>query len=141
MIEADDTALMAELTEDEGCSPRLYVDTRGNYSIGVGHNLEAAGLCQAAIDAQLVHDICIATNALNADAPWWRTLPDPQQRVMVNLCFNMGWATLSTFRNFLAAMQAGHWEAAAAELQNSRWWDQVGQRGPRMVRRLLGADG
>ena len=35
---------------------------------------------------------------------------------MVNLCFNMGWATLSTFRNFLAAMQAGHWEAAAAEL-------------------------
>ena len=43
MIEADDTALMAELTEDEGCSPRLYVDTRGNHSIGVGHNLEAAG--------------------------------------------------------------------------------------------------
>jgi lysozyme len=74
---------------------------------------------------------------LNAAIPWWGSLPDQAQRVMANLCFNMGWKTLATFRQFLAAMQAHDWQRAAQELKNSKWWGQVGERGPRIVQRLL----
>lgn len=132
-IAFDMAALISELSEDEGRRSFPYTDTRGCLSIGVGRNLTGEGLSAAEIDMLLTNDIQTHIADLDANVPWWRQLDDPRQRVMVNLCFNMGWGTLSEFKNFLARMQGGDWSGAATQLQESLWWHQVGERGPRIV--------
>jgi len=130
--------LLAELTQDEGREPHGYVDTRGNITVGIGRNLTGSCLSDDEIMLLYDNDVAAATSALDFSAPWWRTLPANAQRVMVNLTFNMGWAKLAGFHLFLHAIQAGDWADAAVQLKNSAWWAEVGERGPRMVQRLLG---
>lgn len=136
MSAIDLKTLRAELTEDEGRILSLYYDSRGNPTIGVGHNLRA-GISERICDLLLEEDMARTFAALDANVSWWRQLPDPQARVLANLCFNMGWTRLSTFHCFLSAMERGEWEKAADELRDSAWWHQVGARGPRMIARLI----
>ena len=128
--------LAAQLTEDEGRRLDLYFDTRGNPSIGVGRNLRN-GISNAVCDLMLQEDMATAAAAVAAHWPWSDGLPDAQWNVLIGLCFNLGAAKLSGFVRFLAAMEIGDWAAAAMELRNSDWWNEVGERGPRTVARLL----
>lgn len=134
----DRVAMRAELSADEGRELKIYFDTKKIPSIGVGRNLRDVGISDAECDAMLDADINRTITTLDREAAWWRRLPEPQRRVLLNLCFNMGWATLVQFRDFRAAMQLGEWRNAADALEDSLWWQQVGARGPRMVARLTG---
>lgn len=137
----DMAALESELTVDEGKRSKPYLDTRNNTTIGIGHNLAADGLCDAAILAQLQHDVDVACYALDGAFSWWRKLPAAGQRVMVNLTFNMGVATLAQFSVFLDHMCAREWGLAAIALQASQWYREVGSRGPRMQDRIMRCGG
>ena len=44
------------------------------------------------------------------------------------MAFNMGIGGLLGFRKFLAELQDRHFEAAAKEMLDSRWAEQVGRR-------------
>jgi GH24 family phage-related lysozyme (muramidase) len=129
-------ALTAELTTDEGRRQFPYTDTKGYLSIAIGRNLTGRGLSADEIDYLFGNDVALCCDVMDREIAWWRTLPPPQQRVMINLCF-MGWGTLSQFTHFLAAMERQDWPAAAGELVNSLWYRQVAERGPRVVGRLL----
>lgn len=129
-------ALTADLTTDEGRRPDLYKDSLGNMTIGIGHEILGRPFTDEEINLIFTTDVSIAADELDAHMPWWRTLPKPQQRVMLNLCFNLGWPRLAQFVRFLAAMKLSDWPAAADELRNSVWFKQVGGRGPRMIARL-----
>jgi len=131
-------ATLADLQVDEGVRLKPYTDTRGNISIAIGRNLTGVGVSHAEAVTLCLTDIATAGAALDANWPWWRSLPQAQACVMLNLAFNMGAETLSQFVHFLAAMQAHDWAAAGAQLVSSDWYGEVGQRGPRMVARLLG---
>lgn len=124
--------LIADLKRDEGRRDKPYKDTRGFTTIGYGHNLDAEGLCEAALTAQLEHDIAGAIGALDRALPWWTDLPEPAQRVLVNLCFNMGIRTLMTFRQTLRYLQARQFRAAARALMESAYARQVGARAERL---------
>jgi lysozyme len=129
-----------ELTQDEGRRAYPYTDTKGYLSIGVGRNLTGRGLSADEIDLMLANDIADAAAIMDHNIPWWRNLPPAQQRVMINLCF-MGWGSFSQFVHFFTAMKSGNRLVAADEIKNSRWYQQVGDRGPRVVARLLAPDG
>jgi lysozyme len=60
--------------------------------------------------------------------PWWSTLDDDRQNVIIDLAFNMGIKTLLTFHDTLAHIEAGEYDAAADAMASSRWATQVGQR-------------
>lgn len=130
------TELRVELSQDEGVAEYPYVDSTGQTTLGIGHNISANGLSADVITLLYNDDVAIAVASLDAKLAWWRNLPPNQQRVMINLCFNMGWPVFSSFVRFIAAMQAGNIPTAVAELQNSAWYTQVGLRGPRMIARL-----
>ena len=68
---------------------------------------------------------------------WWRELDDNKQRVMVNMCFNLGYPRLSKFKKFLAAMEVHDFETAAIEMMDSKWANQVGLRAERLKKRVL----
>lgn len=119
---------------NEGFRSTKYTDTRGFLTIGYGFNVDAgiseyaaAHLLQAQLDEA-------ETDVGNFD--WYHALDGVRQSVLVELAFNMGIKKLQGFHNMLSACKAQDWNAAAAELQNSAWFTQVGTRGPQLVRLL-----
>ena len=44
------------------------------------------------------------------------------------MCFNLGGTRLSKFRNMLEACRAHDWDKMAAEMEDSKWFKQVGRR-------------
>ena len=55
-------------------------------------------------------------------------LPEDIQHVLVNMCFNLGGNRLSNFKNMLEACREHDWERMAREMEDSRWFKQVGRR-------------
>lgn len=130
------TDLYFDLCHDEGVRRFPYTDTTGNLTIGVGRNLCTVGLLPKEIDFLLANDINSAFDELDRQITWWRQLPHNSQRVLANLCFNMGWPTLSKFVKFLDALHQNRIDDACNELKNSKWFNEVGDRGPRTIARL-----
>ena len=135
----NDSILDSELRRDEGVKRMPYLDTKGILTVGVGHNLAAKPLDLAypltdeQIDQILAADLITTFSALDAHLGWWRTLSYARQRVLVNMCFNLGITRLLAFHHFLDDAQAGEYEAAAQEMLNSLWAKQVGDRANRLA--------
>lgn len=127
--------LLDQLRRDEGVRPAMYIDSVGIATIGVGHRLDLP-LCPAAIDAQLRHDVEMADLACQRFA-FWPRLSEARRGVLINLCFNVGLQGLLGFAKMLAAIEADDWQRAAAELLDSRYATQVGDRAKRLARQLI----
>lgn len=121
-----------------------YLCTAGHWTIGFGHNLEAhpnpnfparAGTTCTPEQAEvwLAADALAAERAMLTRWPWMRALPPGVYDACIDLTFNMGAAKLAGFVHFLAALEAHNYAAAAAELEDSLWYRQVGKRAPRIV--------
>jgi len=113
-------ALKADLVRDEGLRLRIYTDTVGKVTVGVGHNLTDRGISKAVCDLLLNEDIAEVIAQLNANEPWWQNLDPVRQRALANLTFNVGIENLLHFhRDTLTLMQGGFWDAAANALAAS----------------------
>lgn len=139
----NDSLLIAELRRDEGVRAKPYDDAtgkppacKGKITVGVGRNLTDVGLSDDEIDFLLLNDIMRVRVDLDANIPWWRTLDPVRQRVLQNMCFNLGWPTLAQFKATLAAVRLKQWERAAAGMLSSRWASQVGTRAYRLAQMM-----
>ncbi|KVT81414.1 lysozyme [Burkholderia ubonensis] len=132
MSSYDAAILKAELTRDEDRRKRIYTDTVGKVSGGIGRNLTDKGFRDNEIDLMYQNDIAETEAWLDRSLPWWQSLDPVRQRVMMNMAFNMQ-AKLLGFRNFLAAAQRRDWNTAAAEMLDSLWARQVGARATRLA--------
>jgi len=128
----DREQLIQELKRDEGVVLTLYKCSAGKNTIGVGRNVDDRGITEDESDYLLSNDIDLCVKELEGTFPWFQTLSDTRQRVMVNMCFNLGLSRLMGFRKFLAAMEAGEWETAGVEMLDSKWARQVGPRSTRL---------
>ena len=129
---------VSELERDEGNEPFPYTDTVGKITIGIGRNLSDRGLSQDEIQYLLKNDIDEVLADLDRALPWWREMTPARQRVLANMCFNMGLPVLLGFRNTLAYMARGNYKAAAAGMRASKWARQVGARAERLARLMEG---
>jgi lysozyme len=136
MTEYDRAQLVEQLVRHEGLKLRAYQCPAGKWTIGVGRNLEDRGITQAEAFYLLKNDLDLCIHQLTASFPWFVELDPLRQRVWVDLCFNVGIAKLYGFRKAIAAMAAGLYAVAASELEDSRWYAQVGRRGPWLVEAL-----
>lgn len=130
--------MKVELIRDEGLKLKPYRDTVGKLTIGVGRNLDDVGISEAEAATLLESDIARTAKALDLNLPWWTTLSEERQRVLLNMAFNMGIAGLLGFKNTLAAIQAGKYEDAAKEMLTSKWAAQVGNRAQRLAQMMRG---
>lgn len=125
--------LMAQLNVDEGRRPRIYVDTVGKVTAGVGRNLTDRAFSEDEIDLMLTNDVAGVERDLDRALPWWRQMTEVRQNVLANMCFNLGLDRLLGFKNTLAFMQAGRYDAAAGGMLDSVWARQVGARADRLA--------
>lgn len=120
--------LKAMLIRQEGVRLRLYQDSvQKKLTIGVGRNIEDVGISLEEAHFLLDNDIMNAT--IDAQKLHAFTMLDPvRQDVLVDMVFNMGLRTVQGFTRMLAALEAGNWNEAAAEMRDSHWATQVGNR-------------
>jgi lysozyme len=142
----------------EGCELHVYVDTTGNHTIGIGHNMDSSvghtRIVQLGLDYDSLYDGTEdltqeqANNLFQVDyaaakqdaitlCPALLSMPSQVQLVICDLSFNMGLNVLSTFHYTLAALNRGDWSHAALALKQSKWYTQVGRRGVADVNALL----
>lgn len=140
-------AMIAELRRDEGERRRAYKDTVGKWTIGVGRNLDdvgteplgrtvadvkANGITEAESALMLAHDLNRVDADLDRKLSWWRNLDPVRQRIMVNMCFNLGIGGLLGFHNTLAMIEGHRYTEAAQNMLASKWARQVGDRAKRL---------
>ncbi len=143
----DRARLLEELMLDEGVIHEIYNDHLGYPTFGVGHLItekdEEHGkplgtpVSEERVTECLNTDVDIVCAELDKNMEWWRGLNDTRQRVMANMCFNLGYPRLSKFKKFLAAVQKEDWETAAVEMMDSKWATQVGDRAVRLREKML----
>jgi GH24 family phage-related lysozyme (muramidase) len=135
----------------EGIRSRVYKDTRGKRTIGVGFNMDQPGaqaqfvalfpklsytnvlnglqmLDSDQIQQLLDHSIAIAVDDAKFLVPSFDAQPEPVQMVLIDMAFNMGRAVFSHFVKFLAAVESEHYAEAVAQLTNTSWRHEVGKR-------------
>jgi len=130
----DLSKLKHQLIIDEGISLRIYPDTMGKLTIGIGRNLEDKGISLSEAHYLLDNDIHEAISDLERTYPWFELLNDVRQRVLVNMRFNMGMTRLSSFRLMLRAMANNEYKKASEEMLDSKWARQVGNRANRLAK-------
>lgn len=68
--------------------------------------------------------------------PNFDTQPDVIKTVLVSMAYNMGYKTLSTFKNTLRAAREGNYAAMADGMEKSLWYRQTGHRARELVKRV-----
>jgi lysozyme len=124
----DRAALTQQLIAQEGLRLRLYVDSAGVASIGVGRNLEHTGITKDEALLLLEHDIVRVEQLLQQTFAWFGGLDAVRQDVLITLAFNLGLRGLLGFVQCLGALARTDYARAAAEMMASTWARQVGHR-------------
>jgi len=134
-------ALKLQLVKHEGERLKLYRDSVGKWTIGVGHNIEDKGISERISRLMLEEDIEEHLALLDKYCPWWRQMSETRQLALADMAFNLGvgpsaedpHGKLLTFKNTLRHMQAGEYDEAANGMAASLWYRQVGRRGDDLV--------
>jgi|TARA_R100001594_G_scaffold102260_1_gene136857 lysozyme len=139
--------LRKELTIDEGCIDKIYLDHLGYPTLGIGHLITKDdpeyglpvdySISQERIEECFGDDIEGVLTDLDRNISWWVGLCEDHQRVLANMAFNLGINRLLNFKKFLAALQEHDFETAAVEMMDSKWATQVGPRATRLRDRIL----
>lgn len=129
--------LRDELTQFEGCKYVVYLDTLGLKTAGIGHLLVGAEcdmpagqvVSEEQVSKWYAKDVMAAIAIANKSVNNFTQLDDCRQRILTQLAFNMG-NKLLQFKKTLALIEASRFEEASLELMMSKWYTQVGHRGP-----------
>ena len=136
--------LRQDLVRDEDLRLKAYDDATGkelkpgdtlvgNVTVGVGCNLTTAGITAVEAYALLDNRVRLVLRDLDFRWPWWRRIPEPAQRGIANMCFNMGAAELGTFRQMLGALERGDWHEAARQVRASLYAHRAASRAERIA--------
>ena len=128
--------LTSLIARHEGKVLTMYTDTVGVPTIGYGHNLNEP-ISEAAAFQILSDDVAVAVNELDDRMDWWRDLPHPAQLVLASMVFNLGWPRFSRFKKMIAALEDRDYDQAAAEMEDSLWFQQIKSRGDELKQLML----
>ena len=128
--------LTSLIARHEGKVLTMYTDTVGVPTIGYGHNLNEP-ISEAVALQILSDDVSIAVNELDDRMDWWRDLPHPAQLVLASMVFNLGWPRFSRFKKMIAALEDRDYDQAAAEMEDSLWFQQIKSRGDELKQLML----
>lgn len=125
-----------EVLKSIGADERSGMPWTNGYGFAVGVTPDTPVVTEEEAAEKLWDKIPQYSAMLNKLVPGWHDMPTHVITVLVNLVFNMGEGTLSTFKNTLKLINDGKYEAAAANLTKSLWYKQVGSRGRELTQRL-----
>ena len=138
--------LRKELEADEGRVDKIYLDHFGFETFGIGHLVietdpeDGLPVDTAITSLRVVEafedDVETVVEDCTILYPDFNDLPEEAQRIIANMMFNMGRTRLSKFRGMKRGVDARDWNAAADEMVDSNWYNQVRNRASRLEERM-----
>ena len=138
----DNQKLRKMIKFHEGLRLKPYQCTAGYWTVGYGHNLAAHGevippsITPEQAEHYLDQDMATAEAQCHQRFPFFNTLDEVRQAVLIDMCFNLGINGLAGFKNTLAAVAAGNYTSAGANMVSSKWATQVKWRATRLSRMM-----
>jgi GH24 family phage-related lysozyme (muramidase) len=150
--------LYKQLEKHEGKRAKVYKDSHGIKTIGIGFNLERQGAKKAIEDLGLNYakilagdqtlseeqiqklfkmDVEQAVKSAKDIVPNYDDLSDVRKRVVVDMIFNLGPAGFKAFKKMIAALKEKDFNKAASEMKDSQWYTQVGDRAKTLVKMMM----
>lgn len=144
----DDKWIMDMIKKHEGVRTKPYKDTKGLWTVGVGHLIgdgkkmpvEDAGI-QFTENTILTNEQVDKLFALDYEkhkkqaeaSPGYDKANEKGKAALIDLAFNMGGAWYKNFKKAAAALAQGDFQKAADELIDSDWYKQVKGRAATVV--------
>ena len=141
--------LIGQLKIDEGIRARVYIDSLGYKTVGIGHMIKDSDpedikalkigdkISNELIYRLFVEDLIQAiSDTVVIFADIWDELPSDVQEVFINMSFNLGRTRLLKFKKTIAAVYAKDWQLVSVEMLDSKWSQQVGNRAGRLASRI-----
>lgn len=142
--------LRTQIIGFEGFKNAAYPDplTGGApWTIGVGHTgpevFRGLTWSDDKVNQVLDQDLASKLAQCRREFPWFDTLNEPRQAVLVGMCFQMGMGRrgppatgLLAFTNTLGAMRDERWADAAEGMRRSLWAKQTPRRAQRLARQM-----
>ena len=141
---SNDKILRCEIERQEGYRKDVYKDSLEISTGGIGHMIRSdekgkypvgSKVSKQQVEQWYKDDIESGCNAASSflGKSNYDKLSDERKRAMCNLGFNLGGTRLNKFTKFKSAMVKEDYDTAANELENSKWFGQVGKRGPEVA--------
>jgi len=148
----NEIVLKEQIKRHEGEVLEIYKDSLGYLTFGVGHLVteddpefgqpEGTPVSQERVDDVYAIDFIKHVNetkhVCENNNIEFDNLPEDIQHVLVNMCFNLGANRLGKFRNMLYACSVSDWEEMAIQMEDSKWFGQVGRRSVELKEMVLG---
>lgn len=139
-----------DIERHEGKVPRIYLDHLGYKTLGIGHlirqsepeYIQEVGTPVPDEVTYKYFDSDLDTSIRDAQRIFGDLNEHPQDviRVLVNMSFNLGYPRLNKFVKMKEAVAQKNYLRAADEMKDSRWYTQVGRRGPELFELMSQAD-
>jgi lysozyme len=125
---------LERLIDEEDIKSRVYHDSKGVLTFGIGHNGEEKDLRMDAILLIAQHDLEDAAGDLVVVfGREWELFSENRQLALLDMMFNLGLPKFAQFSLMIVAIHRRDWAVAAAEALNSEWAKQVGSRAVRIA--------
>lgn len=128
-----------QIYDEEGEILHVYQDSRGFWTIGVGHLVDerkGGMISTAASRFILKEDIADKTQDLLGALPWTGTLDEARFAALLNMSFQLGVAGVLKFPKMLAALRRGDAIETETQALDSEWAKQTPDRAKRVARQL-----
>jgi lysozyme len=130
---------IALLIKHEGEKKRAYIDSRGNITAGMGHNLSARDIEQDIIEKWKKDDILEFYTYWHDTFPWYRHLNEARQIALIDFSF-IGWQKVLEFKQLIDCLFRNDMTGAAEQILNSSYATQVGARAKDIANILINGE-
>lgn len=127
--------LIESVKQGEGLRLKPYRCTAGKLTIGHGRNLDDVGITELEAEYLLMNDLQRAERDASK-LPGYENCSQVRRDVLIEMVFNLGLPRVLGFRKMLAAISNGDYKEAAAQMLDSKWHTDVGNRADRLAWRM-----
>ncbi len=113
--------LKKSIKKHEDLKLKPYYCPAGKLSIGYGRNLEDNGIFPREAEIMLENDLLNCKLNLVDKLPFFSSLDDVRQDVLIEMCYNMGLTSFLKFKKTLAYIEQNDFKSASLEMLNSKW--------------------
>ena len=137
--EMSDKEIKDMIIRHEGKRNEPYKDSLGLWTVGIGHLIGDGKSLPDKWNRRFTDDEVMALFDLDYDhhkqmaqsnIPNFSKVSSMGQGALIDLTFNMGGNWINKFKNTKKALEDGNTELAASNLEQSKWYTQVGNRAP-----------
>jgi lysozyme len=141
--------LKKQLIIDEGVILKVYLDSLGLPTFGIGHlitekdpeyradgNYKDVVITKERADEAFEIDVKKHIDECCKLFPNFNYFEDELKEILANMMFNLGFSRFKLFAKTVNAINYGKYLTAAEEMIDSRWFRQVKGRAVRLVKRM-----